>query len=101
MDAMWKPSKFKLVYVYATLYVLTLTLPSAISGYWAFGDNLVRQNNVLYLLPRNGWRDTAVILMLLHQVRQKLHFFLGERGPHQYPDGRRVGWMNATSGSDD
>ncbi|KAH0451716.1 hypothetical protein IEQ34_019015 [Dendrobium chrysotoxum] len=36
MHAMWKPQKFKLIYLMATLYVLTLTLPSA-SAFITFG----------------------------------------------------------------
>lgn len=72
MHAMWKPQKFKLIYLIATLYVLTLTLPSASAVYWAFGDNLLNRSNALSLLPRTGFRDTAIVLMLIHQV----HFFL-------------------------
>ena len=68
MHAMWKPQKFKLIYLIATLYVLTLTLPSASAVYWAFGDMLLDHANALSLLPRTGFRDTAVILMLIHQV---------------------------------
>ncbi|CAA6655968.1 unnamed protein product [Spirodela intermedia] len=41
MHAMWKPQKFKAIYLLATAYVLTLTLPSAVSVYWAFGDQLI------------------------------------------------------------
>ncbi|PQM36839.1 auxin transporter-like protein 3 [Prunus yedoensis var. nudiflora] len=67
MHAMWKPQKFKLIYLMATLYVLTLTLPSASAVYWAFGDNLLTHSNALALLPRTGFRDTAVVLMLIHQ----------------------------------
>nr|GEZ00688.1 auxin transporter-like protein 2 [Tanacetum cinerariifolium] len=36
MHAMWKPQKFKYIYLFATLYVFTLTLPSATAMYWAF-----------------------------------------------------------------
>ncbi|KAF7126475.1 hypothetical protein RHSIM_Rhsim11G0067100 [Rhododendron simsii] len=67
MHAMWKPQKFKLIYLIATLYVLTLTLPSASAVYWAFGDLLLNHSNALSLLPRTGFRDTAVVLMLMHQ----------------------------------
>lgn len=67
MHAMWKPQKFKAVYLVATLYVLTLTLPSAISVYWAFGDQLLDHSNAFALLPKSGARDFAVILMLIHQ----------------------------------
>ncbi|CAD6258025.1 unnamed protein product [Miscanthus lutarioriparius] len=67
MHAMWKPQKFKLIYLVATLYVLTLTLPSASAVYWAFGDMLLDHSNAFSLLPRSGFRDAAVILMLIHQ----------------------------------
>ncbi|KAK1300978.1 Auxin transporter-like protein 3 [Acorus calamus] len=67
MHAMWKPQKFKLIYLVATLYVLTLTLPSASAVYWAFGDMLLTHSNAFSLLPRSGFRDVAIILMLIHQ----------------------------------
>ena len=68
MHAMYKPAKFKNVFVLATLYVFTLTIPSAIAVYWAFGDTLLKNANSLALLPRDVARDIAVILMLIHQV---------------------------------
>ncbi|XP_038884396.1 auxin transporter-like protein 1 isoform X2 [Benincasa hispida] len=67
MDAMWKPRKFELIYLIATLYVFTLTIPSATAVYWAFGDQLLSHSNAFSLLPTNGWRTTAVVLMLIHQ----------------------------------
>lgn len=67
MHAMWKPQKFKYIYLLATLYVFTLTLPSAAAVYWAFGDELLTHANAFSLLPRNRFRDAAVILMLIHQ----------------------------------
>uniref|UniRef100_J3N6C2 Amino acid transporter transmembrane domain-containing protein n=1 Tax=Oryza brachyantha TaxID=4533 RepID=J3N6C2_ORYBR len=67
MHAMWKPQRFKMIYLVATLYVLTLTLPSASAMYWAFGDMLLDHSNAFSLLPRTGWRDAAVVLMLVHQ----------------------------------
>ncbi|RAL39271.1 hypothetical protein DM860_002804 [Cuscuta australis] len=67
MHAMWKPRKFKCIYLYATLYVFTLTIPSATAVYWAFGDQLLDHSNAFALLPKSGWRDTAVVLMLIHQ----------------------------------
>ncbi|MCE3049795.1 Auxin transporter-like protein 3 [Datura stramonium] len=67
MHAMWKPQKFKLIYLIATIYVLTLTLPSASAVYWAFGDALLTHSNALALLPKTRFRDAAVILMLIHQ----------------------------------
>ncbi|CAN4119606.1 unnamed protein product [Withania somnifera] len=67
MHAMWKPQKFKVIYLIATIYVLTLTLPSASAVYWAFGDALLTHSNALALLPRTRFRDAAVSLMLIHQ----------------------------------
>ncbi|XP_071734428.1 auxin transporter-like protein 2 [Rutidosis leptorrhynchoides] len=67
MHAMWKPQKFKYIYLFATLYVFTLTLPSATAMYWAFGDQLLNHSNAFSLLPKTRARDTAVILMLIHQ----------------------------------
>jgi len=69
MHAMWKPQKFKAIYLLATLYVLTLTLPSASAVYWAFGDMLLDHSNAFSLLPRSPFRDMAVVLMLIHQAR--------------------------------
>ena len=69
MHAMYKPSKFKYVFLFATLYVFTLTIPSAVAVYWAFGDTLLTHSNSLALLPKNAARDIAVILMLIHQVQ--------------------------------
>lgn len=68
MHAMWKPQKFKYIYLMATLYVFTLTIPSASAVYWAFGDELLNHANAFSLLPKTRWRDAAVILMLIHQV---------------------------------
>jgi auxin influx carrier (AUX1 LAX family) len=68
MHAMWKPQKFKAIYLLATLYVLTLTLPSASAVYWAFGDMLLDHSNAFSLLPRSPFRDMAVVLMLIHQA---------------------------------
>lgn len=73
MHAMWKPQKFKYIYLLATLYVFTLTLPSSAAVYWAFGDELLNHSNAFSLLPKTRWRDAAVILMLIHQV--KLPFY--------------------------
>ncbi|GJV34220.1 auxin transporter-like protein 2 [Tanacetum coccineum] len=47
---MWKPQKFRAIYVWATAYVLALTFPSAAAVYWAFGDSLLDQSNAFALL---------------------------------------------------
>lgn len=65
---MWRPRKFKYIYLMATVYVFTLTIPSAASVYWAFGDELLTHANAFSLFPNSPWRDSAVILMLIHQV---------------------------------
>ena len=52
MQAMWKPQKFKYVYLFTTLYVFTLTLSSVSVVYWAFGDQLFSHANAFSLLPR-------------------------------------------------
>lgn len=65
---MWKPQKFKAIYLFATLYVMTLTLPSAAAVYWAFGDLLLNHSNAFALLPTSPFRDMAVVLMLIHQA---------------------------------
>ncbi|MFQ6623299.1 hypothetical protein Gotur_002992 [Gossypium turneri] len=39
----------------------------AAAVYWAFGDELLNHSNAFSLLPKNGFRDAAVILMLIHQ----------------------------------
>ncbi|XP_022146211.1 auxin transporter-like protein 5 [Momordica charantia] len=67
MHAMWKPEKFKSIYLVATVYVVTLTLPSAAAVYWAFGDLLLNHSNAFALLPKSPFRDMAVVLMLIHQ----------------------------------
>ncbi|KAE8722805.1 Auxin transporter-like protein 1 [Hibiscus syriacus] len=67
MHATWKPQKFKYLYLFATLYVFTLTLPSIFAVYWALGDQLLNHSNAFSLLPKTSFRDAAVILMLIHQ----------------------------------
>ncbi|KAE9447349.1 hypothetical protein C3L33_20729, partial [Rhododendron williamsianum] len=62
MHAMWKPQKFKAIYLFATLYVMTLTLPSASAVYWAFGDLLLNHSNAFALLPTSPFRDMAVFI---------------------------------------
>ncbi|KAJ0715051.1 putative amino acid transporter, transmembrane domain-containing protein [Helianthus annuus] len=52
MHAMWKPHKSKYIYLFATLYVFTLTLPSSAAVYWAFGDELLNHSNAFSLPPK-------------------------------------------------
>ncbi|KAJ7518936.1 hypothetical protein O6H91_20G016100 [Diphasiastrum complanatum] len=67
MDAMWRPRKFKVTYLYTVLYIFSLTIPSASAVYWAFGDVLLHTSNAFGALPRTKFRDAAVVLMLIHQ----------------------------------
>lgn len=46
----------------------TLTLPSAAAMYWAFGDQLLNHSNAFSHLPKTRFRDTAIVLMLIHQA---------------------------------
>ncbi|XP_024528202.1 auxin transporter-like protein 1 [Selaginella moellendorffii] len=65
--SMWKPRDFKRVYFYVVLYTLTLTLPSASTVYWAFGDRMLHNANAFAVLPRTKFRDAAVVLIIIHQ----------------------------------
>ena len=68
MHAMWRPRKFGWVYIAATLYTFTLTMPNSISVYWAYGDQMLTHSNALGILPPSVYRDIAIILMIIHQV---------------------------------
>ncbi|KAJ7540023.1 hypothetical protein O6H91_11G119100 [Diphasiastrum complanatum] len=70
MHAMWKPKKYKLVYVYAVLYIFSLTIPSASSMYWAFGDGLLNNFNAFSFLPKTKFRSAAAVAMLMHEFIQ-------------------------------
>ncbi|KAK9841505.1 hypothetical protein WJX74_006936 [Apatococcus lobatus] len=67
MHAMWRPRRFGWIYGIATLYVLTLTLPDSISMYWAYGNSLLKGSNALAHLDKSNARDTAIVLMVIHQ----------------------------------
>ncbi|EFJ32775.1 hypothetical protein SELMODRAFT_85340 [Selaginella moellendorffii] len=69
-DAMREPKNFKVVYFYCILYILTLTLPSAIAMYWAFGDTMLHNTYALAVLPRSKFHVAANVLMLFHQFMQ-------------------------------
>ncbi|EFJ33175.1 hypothetical protein SELMODRAFT_84463 [Selaginella moellendorffii] len=67
VEAMDKPRKYKITNVYAILYIFTLTLPSAVSVYWRFGDQMLNYPNALAVLSPSKFRNVAIILMLTHQ----------------------------------
>lgn len=72
MHAMWRPRKFGWVYIAACLYTFTLTMPNSISVYWAHGDQMLTKSNALGVLPPSTYRDIAIILMIIHQIRLKI-----------------------------
>lgn len=84
MHAMWKPVKYKYVYVACTIYVLFITIPHSYALYWAYGDELLHKNNALGVLPDTMARDTALIFMIIHQVN---HIKI----PHPWKDNSPVG----------
>jgi len=69
LEAMKRPNKFKFVYLCVVLYTLGVVIPSSICVYWAFGDELLTHSNALSVLPASSWRSTALIFMVIHQVR--------------------------------
>lgn len=72
MEGMQFPRRFKYIYVLVVCYTLSLTLPSAISVYWAFGDTLLSNSNAIAVLPRSSWRTLALTAITVHQVSSKL-----------------------------
>lgn len=76
MHAMWKPIRYKYVYVACTLYVLLITVPHSYALYWAYGDELLHENNALGLLPSSNARSTALVFMIIHQVNYTLPHYL-------------------------
>ncbi|CAM6085899.1 unnamed protein product [Calypogeia fissa] len=68
MHAMWKPRKYKYVYVINCLYILSITIPHCITMYWAFGDLLLTRNNAFAVLPPSNARSTAIVFMIVHQA---------------------------------
>ncbi|KAJ7286678.1 hypothetical protein O6H91_01G084900 [Diphasiastrum complanatum] len=70
MHAMWKPKKYKVVYLNAVLYVFTLTIPSASAMYWTFGDDLLNNANAFFFLPKTKFLNAAAVAMLIHEFIQ-------------------------------
>lgn len=68
MHAMWKPRKYKYVYVFVCLYILTITMPHCIATYWAFGDALLTHGNAFAVFPVSGARTVGLVFMITHQV---------------------------------
>ncbi|KAJ1396139.1 Amino acid transporter, transmembrane domain [Sesbania bispinosa] len=52
MHAMWKPQKFKYIYLVGHFVRFHITIPSPVAVYWAFGDELLNHANAFSLLPR-------------------------------------------------
>lgn len=76
---MSEPGRFSRAYWYATLFIVGITLPSAVSVYWAFGDGLLAPGNPLALLPASALRTVAALLMCCHQVRRLTLLNSGDR----------------------
>lgn len=68
MHAMWRPRKYKYVYVLTSLYVLSITVPHCVALYWAFGDILFTHSNALGVLPPSTARSIAIVFMITHQA---------------------------------
>jgi auxin influx carrier (AUX1 LAX family) len=68
MHAMWKPAKYKYVYIACCFYVFSITIPHSLAVYWAFGDELLHKNNAFAVLPSSNARSTAIIFMIMHQA---------------------------------
>ncbi|KAJ7298217.1 hypothetical protein O6H91_Y009700 [Diphasiastrum complanatum] len=68
MHAMSKPKKYKVVYLYAVLYVFSMTIPSASAMYWAFGDKLLTaDSNAFSFLKKSKFLTAAAVCMLMHE----------------------------------
>ncbi len=68
MHAMWRPVRYKYVYVFTCLYVWSITIPHCLAMYWAFGDVLLKRNNAFAVLPSSNVRSAAIVMMIIHQV---------------------------------
>jgi auxin influx carrier (AUX1 LAX family) len=69
MHSMWRPARFKYVYVFCCLYVLSITIPHSVTVYWAFGDTLLHKNNAFAVFKPSNARSAAIVMMIMHQVR--------------------------------
>jgi auxin influx carrier (AUX1 LAX family) len=67
-DVMNEPSRYDVAYVYSILYVYTMTLPNAITGYYRFGSEAATQENAFYLFDDTVYREIAVVLLCVHEV---------------------------------
>merc|ERR1712130_281884 len=67
MHAMWKPKKFGWIYPLSVLYVFALTIPNSTAMYWAYGNQLLKNNNALAILDAGPARTAAIIFMVIHQ----------------------------------
>ncbi|CAM6091757.1 unnamed protein product [Calypogeia fissa] len=68
MHAMWSPRKYKYVYIFTCLYVLTITMPHCVATYWAFGDVLLTHANAFSVFPPSTARTVGLVFMITHQA---------------------------------
>merc|ERR1712224_996058 len=67
-DVMNKPSRYDIAYVFAMIYVYSITIPNGVTGYWAYGSKAATTSNAFYLLPDTVYRSIGIGLMCLHEV---------------------------------
>ena len=67
-DVMNKPSKYDVAYVFAMLYVYTITIPNGIAGYHTFGSVAAATSNAFALYEDTIYRQVGIVLMCLHEV---------------------------------
>jgi auxin influx carrier (AUX1 LAX family) len=67
-DVMNKPDRYDIAYVFAMLYVYSITIPNGVTGYYAYGSEAAMTANAFYLFPDTVYRSVGISLMCLHEV---------------------------------
>lgn len=67
-DVMDNPASYDRSYFWSYLYVFGLTMPNAVAGYWAFGQEAEVNANAFGLFDRSVYRDFGIVMMTLHQA---------------------------------
>lgn len=76
LDSMYRPAKFHKVFACSYSYVFTLTIPNSVLTYWAFPAATILNGNAFAVYPASGYRTTAIILMIGHQMVAFLLFIM-------------------------
>lgn len=66
-DVMDKPKLYDIAYVWATIYVYVITLPTGIAGFHTFGLTAQDNPNAFYMYAKSPARNLGVGLMCFHQ----------------------------------